>query len=807
MRNSFLKKMKPALALGIFLAAITISPAAASPRLHESFDFDWSFHLGDEANAEQPGFAVQSWRKLDVPHDFSREGDFSSNNFSCSGFLPGGIGWYRKTFIAPAVWDGKLVSIQFDGVSMKSKVWINGQFLGERPYAYSTFAYDLTPYLKNGGTNVIAVRIDHTGFDDARWYTGSGIYRHVWITATERIHVARHGIYVTTPEVSAKSARVEIQTRVENQTARDAEVELVTDLLNANGKRVQSVSSKEIIPAKGEKVFAQNVEVTSPKLWSPDSPTLYTAVSKVLMGKKTADNLETRFGIRSIRFDAQQGFFLNGQSTKFKGVCLHHDAGALGAAVPDRVLERRLRLLKDAGCNAIRTSHNPPAPELLEMCDRLGFLVMDEAFDEWTANKKKWRVGWNAGEPGVKHGYGEFFDQWAETDLREMILRDRNHPSIVLWSIGNEIDYANDPFSYPTDGNSYDTNRPSAEILAQTAPRLIKVVRENDPSRPVTAALANIPASNATGLADLLDVVGYNYQLPLLEKDIAAFPNRKFVGSEDGFELGYHNLITSNPRLTGQFLWTGFDYLGEAQSWPMRGSDFGMFDTCGFIKPRGALRESLWSEKPMVYACVRAARSGGRGRFGPIVSHWNWAGDNRPELPVEVYSNCKSVELFLNGKSLGQKSMADSANRTLRWNVPFQPGELKAVGTLDEKTAVFRLITAGKPARIELLSDKKQLASDGHDVANIELRLVDANGVLVPDGSALCAVQVQGAGRLLAVDNGRQNDISPLTNHERELNRGRALAVVQSLPKQSGSMEMIVTAPGLPEARIKLRTN
>jgi beta-galactosidase len=806
-KYNLLQRIKPALTLGLLLGAITISYAATSPRLHQTFDFDWSFHLGDEPDAAQPEFADQSWRRLDVPHDFSAEGNFSPTNFSCTGFLPGGIAWYRKTFVAPADWKGKLVSVQFDGVSMNSKVWINGQFLGERPYAYSTFAYDLTPYLKFGGTNIIAVRVDHSAVDDSRWYTGSGIYRHVWLMAAEKIHVARHGVYVTAPEVSAKTARVEIQTRVQNQTDADAEVELVTDLLGPNDRRIRSITSKEIIPAKGEKVFTQSAEVASPKLWSPESPMLYTAASKVFIGKHATDNLQTSFGIRSIRFDARQGFFLNGQPMKFKGVCLHHDAGALGAAVPDKVLERRLRLLKATGCNAIRTSHNPPAPEMLDMCDRLGFLVMDEAFDEWTGTKHKWLQGWNAGTPSVAHGYPEFFEQWAEADLSEMILRDRNHPSIVLWSIGNEIDYPNDPFSHSTDGDAYNPKNPSAEILAKIAPRLIKVVRANDPSRPVTAALANIRASNATGLADLLDVVGYNYQLPLLATDLAAFPNRKFVGSEDGFELGYHTLITNNPRLTGQFLWTGFDYLGEARSWPIHGSAAGMFDTCGFEKPRGAQRESLWSDKPMVYACVRSGGGGGRARFGQVESHWNWAGDPRAELPVEVYSNCKSVELFLNGKSLGQKSLADSTDRILRWRVPFQPGELKAVGKLDGKIVSQSLITAGEPARIQLLPDKKKLAADGHDAANVELRLVDAKGVLVPNGSALCSVQVRGAGRLLAVDNGNLGDTTPLSSHERNLNHSRALAIVQSLPNQSGPAEIIVTTPGLPEVRLKLQTN
>jgi len=775
----------------------------AFPRLRQAFDFDWRFHLGDAPEASAPDYSDASWRQLDVPHDFSVEGEFARTNASGTAFLPGGIAWYRKSFNVPADWKNKQVEIAFDGVSMDSEVWINGHYLGKRPYAYSSFAYELTPYLEIGGANVIAIRVDHSEIADSRYYIGSGIYRHVWLEVTAPVHVARHGVYVTTPQVSSESATVEIQTRVQNQTAEASDIELVTRLMAPDGRVVREVSSKARVAGKSDVSVTQRAELTSPKLWSPDSPVLYRATSTLRVASKTVDSLETTFGVRSIRFDAQTGFFLNGQPMKFKGICMHHDAGALGAAVPDAVLERRLRLAKEIGCNAFRTSHNPMAPEFYDLCDRLGLMVMDEAFDEWTGAKNKWIEGRNNGTAS-HHGYAEFFNEWADADLREMVLRDRNHPSIMLWSIGNEVDFQNDPFSYPTDGRNYDTNKPSAEILARTAPRLIRIVHECDASRPVTAALANIPASNATGFADLFDVVGYNYQVEHYTNDFARYPDRKIVGSENGFGLEYYE-ITKNPRVTGQFLWVGFDFLGESDRWGLRGSAAGLFDTCGFLKPRAFIRAALWSEQPVVYPGVRSQSGGRGGRFGgPIESHWNWQNDSRAELPVEVFSNCKTVELFLNGRSLGSKTATESADGIFRWNVPFESGELKAVGARDGQTVQSRLVTAGPPERIELVPDKTELAADGHDVSQIEMRLVDEHGVMVPSGNVLCSVRVNGAGRLLALDNGDQRDMTPLQQPSRKLNQGRAFMVVESL-RQPGPVSVIVSAEGFPEAQLSLR--
>ena len=799
--------MKLPIILTLLLLLGKATWAANQPRLVKLFDFDWRFHPGDAARAEANEFADDDWRLLNVPHDFSREGDFSPTNASCTGYLPGGIGWYRKSFVAPAAWTNKLVHIQFDGVSMRSQVWINGHSLGGWPYAYSTFDLDLTPYLIFGGTNVIAVRVDRSVVTDSRWYPGTGIERHVWLTVTEKIHVAQNGIYITTPDVAADKARVVVQTLVQNEIFTDANVELQTEIFGPNGKRVLVLNGIAPISANGENNFTQAAEVPVPRLWSPDSPSLYTARTSVRVGGKVADRMETSFGIRSAVFDAQRGFLLNGEQVKIKGVCLHDDAGALGCAVPDKTVERRLMLLKAMGCNAIRCSHNPKAPEFYDMCDRLGLLVMDEAFDEWAGAKKKWIQGWNSGNPSHHGEYSEFFNEWSDRDLREMVLRDRNHPSVILWSIGNEIDYPGDPYGYPTD-QDYNTNEPSAKILAQIAPRLARDVHECDPTRPVTAALANIPASDATGLADELDVVGYNYQIDQYARDMARYPDRKFYGSETVMDLSYAELCATNPRVAGQFLWTGFDYLGEAGRWPNHGSMSGLFDTCGFEKPIGYLRESLWSEKPMVYlAVVGPPRRGSYGRgFGGLKSEWNWADDSRRELPVVAFSNCKSVELFLNGRSLGKKSPVDSPSRTCRWFIAFQPGELKAVGTTDDgKTVEYSLMTAGKAARLELIPDRRRLDPDGEDAASVEIRLVDDKGVLVPNDDVVCSLKVSGAGQLLAVDNGNESDPSSLSSSSRALNNGRALATVQSLRK-SGSIVLTASAPGLPDAKLKLRS-
>jgi len=791
---------------------ISFSCAAQTPS-QLNFDFDWRFHLGDVPEASGAGFDDRAWRTVNLPHDFSIEGDFNSNNASSTAFLPGGVAWYCKAFTLPKDWRGLKVAVEFDGVSRSSQIWLNGHLLGEHGYAYTPFNFDLTPYLESSGSNTLAVRVDRTRTDDSRWYPGSGIIRHVWLESYIPLHIARHGVSVTTPQVSTEKAEIRVQTQIRNESNEAMEGLLATEIVAPNGRVVLTLPKmSKTISAGGEAIFDQIASLPKPDLWSLTHPSLYRARTVFSRAKhKRTEWVDTTFGLRSIKFDAATGFSLNGEPLKLHGVCLHQDAGGLGgAAMLDNVLERRLRILKDMGVNAIRGSHNPAPSCFYDLCDHLGLLVIDEAFDEWNGAKRKWVAGWNVGTPSNGKGYSEYFDKFAESDVTEMVLRSRNHPSIIMWSIGNEIDYPNDPYSYPTDAKDYDPKRPSAEILAQSGKKLARVVHELDPTRPVTAGLANLKTSNATGLADALDVVGYNYQFEQYAPDMAKYPDRKFVGSENGYGPNYYDLTQQNPRVAGQFLWVGIDYLGEAKRWPLRGWDDGLLDTCGFLKPRAAYRQALWSEKPMVYLCVRHAGAGRstrswQGEFGwaPVEAHWNWQGDTRTNLPVVVYSNCREVELFLNGRSLGSRTADEEC--TFHWETPFEPGELKAVGkTATGQTAQDSLMTAGDPMRLELVADQTTLHATGEDSAHVEIRALDAKGVLVPAASLMCTVSVSGAGTLAGLDNGDQSDMTRLTDPSRKLHHGRALALVRSARKP-GRITVTISSPTLPEAQLTLR--
>ena len=566
-----------------------------------------------------PSFDDASWREVQLPHDWSVEGPFSQELGSGNGYAPGGIGWYRKEFKVDPAHKDKAIAIEFDGVYDHSEVWINGHLLGYRPYGYSSFQYDLTPHIQFGDeTNVLAVRVDHTRFSDSRWYTGSGIYRHVRLYIRDKLHIGHWGVYVTTPAISAESGRVQIETTLENTADQKRDFALHSDIVTAQGNVVASLVTSGAVASRTQATLVQSLTIKNPQLWCVDVPTLYKIQSRVLAGETVLDSQDTPFGFRTLRFDPNKGFFLNDQSMKLKGVCLHHDAGSLGAAVPDKVLEHRLQLMKALGANAIRTSHNPPAPELLDMCDRIGLLVQDEAFDEFTPPKNKWVEGWNAGLPS-RFGHGEFFEQWSVIDMRDMVRRDRNHPCIIMWSIGNEIDYPNDPFSHPALGDRYRPQHPPAEHLVKYAKPLVDVVKQWDTTRPTTAALASITMSNAVELPQLLDVVGYNYQERAYAEDHKTYPNRFIYGSENGDSYEAWAAVRDNQYISGQFLWTGIDYLGEAGRWPNRANGAGLADMCGFLKPIGWFRKSLWLDEPVVYICCAPAATNRRSRrAGPL---------------------------------------------------------------------------------------------------------------------------------------------------------------------------------------------
>ena len=801
-----------AAALGALLL-VGRSGLAQAPRERQLFDNGWRFHLGDVAQAQAPSFVDAGWREVDLPHDWSIEGPYSPKNASGTAFLPGGIGWYRKTFRLPAAMRGRKVSIRFDGVYRDSTVWINGIRLGSRPYGYSTFEYDLTPHLRFGEpSNLLAVRVDRSVVADSRWYPGSGIYRHVWLNVAGPVHIAPWGTYVTTPVAREEEALASVETRVMNESPGEVRASVVTSILNERSGEVASASAEEPIAPGKDRTFAQQVAIPRPSLWSPEQPHLYTVVSRVYLGGKLADELRTPFGIRSFYFSPDHGLFVNGQAVKMRGVCIHHDLGALGAAFFEEALERRLKRLKEIGVNAIRCSHNPMAPEFYDLCDRLGFLVMDEAFDEWIGGKRKWAEGWNNGAV-ARRGYHEAFEQWGVRDAQDMVLRDRNHPSIVMWSIGNEIDYPTDPFVHPR-GRRDDSIPPDAGTTPQTlsanlmppiARQLIAAVKRFDTTRPVTMALADIDASNATGVANMLDVVGYNYLERDYERDHKAYPTRVIYGSENGGSPDAWRAVALNDYVGGQFLWTGVDYLGEADRYPNHGSSAGLLDIQGFRKRNSYLRQALWSDKPMVYAAAWGAgadesrmaewpRNLGRT---PAVERWGWTNDPRRNIPVEIYTNCDSVELVLNGRSLGEKQIVDRLLPALVWAVPNEAGAVEIVGKrAGAAAASFQLKTVGQPERIELSPDLMTLKNEGRQVSTIEVQVVDRNGSPVPDAAQTVAFEVAGAGRLVAVGNADLSDGTPPTASQVKLYQGRAVAVVRS-GAGSGKIAVRATAPGL----------
>ena len=774
-------------------ASLPAWPAEA-PRARVNFDSGWKFLKSDAAGAERSDFDDRTWHPVNLPHDWSIEGPYSAANASGTGYLPGGIGWYRKTFPLPASERGHRISLEFDGVYRDSDVWINGQHLGHRPYGYSSFAYDLTPYLVFGDkANVVSVRVDHSKFADSRWYTGSGIYRHVWLVSTRPVHVAHWGTYVSTPAVTPSESLVTIETNAVNDSPKEALVRLVTSVEDSAGKEVASTASEKRIASGAAASFVQQPAVPNPAPWTLEHPVLYRVVSRVYADGQLSDEYRTPFGIRTLRFDANLGFFLNGKPERFKGVCLHHDLGALGAAFSEGALERRLKTLKAVGVNAIRCSHNPMAPELYDLCDRLGLLVMDEAFDEWIEGKHKWIQGWNAGKPGTD-GYHEVFEEWSKRDIQDMVLRDRNHPSIVLWSIGNEIDYPGDPFGHPRGRGGIKPGMPDAGLLPPVARQLIGAIKALDGTRPVTQALADIQASNATGLANLLDVVGYNYLEQNYATDHQTYPQRIILGSENAHSLPAWRAVAENPFVLGQFLWTGVDYLGESRLYPARGSTSGLLDFCGFRKPLSYLREALWSDRPMVYL---AAHEGGAARPGRLVEHWNWAQDARQAIPVEVYTNCERADLLLNGKSLGVKAIADRTNPVLRWDVPNEPGVLQAVAYRGGMEAArFELSTAGAPDHLDIRAGETALPADGASLSHLEIRFVDAAGRRVATAAGTIAVEVTGMGELVAMDSANPTDITPVAAGQRAPFDGRVLAIVRS-GRKAGSLLVRATAGSL----------
>jgi beta-galactosidase len=787
-----------------------------------SFDAAWRFTKGDPAGAEKPGFDDVGWRALDLPHDWAIEGPFDPKISPHQGSLPFfGVAWYRKRFAVPESARGRYFAIEIDGAMANARVFLNGHELGGRPYGYIGFALDLTPHLVLGGENVLAVRLAPEP-ESSRWYPGAGLYRHVWIDATGPVHVDHWGTFVTTPAVDDAGATVAVRTELRNREARPAAVVLDTVILNAAGREVARATAQPTVPADGVAAALARITLPKPVRWDLERPHLYTAVSTVRRGDAVLDRYTTPFGVRTIEWGAGRGFLLNGRRVPIRGVCNHHDLGALGAAVSARAIERQLEILRRMGTNAIRTSHNPPAPELLDAADRMGFLVMDEAFDMWGMKK-------------VENGHGKYFAEWSERDLRDMIRRDRNHPSVVMWSIGNEI------------------LEQAREDGWKEARRLAGICREEDPTRPVTAGF-NQP-ENAIGnrLADEVDIPGFNYGVRQYGKILAEHPGWTILGAETAScvsSRGVYHLpiekyekhpslqVTSydvvsppwaycpdvefagleqNPDVLGEFVWTGFDYLGEPtpyfawneprdeNDWPARSSYFGVVDLAGFPKDRFYLYQSQWTD-------------GARAPMVHVLPHWSWAGREGQAIPVMAYTNAEEVELFLDGRSLGRKrkgaesfeipvgtKIADDRRFATRyrlvWHVPFAPGTLKAVAYVAGRpVATDEVRTAGAPAKLVLQPDRSRIRADGDDLSFVTVRVEDAAGNLVPGADNLVRFSVEGAGRIAAVDNGNAASLEPFQADRRRAFESLALVVVRSRRGERGAIRLTAASDGLAPA-------
>jgi len=773
----------------VVFALTTISLNAQNINREEiNFNFGWKFIKGDFPDAQTPEFDDSGWRTLDIPHDWSIEGPFSPKWASCTGYLPGGIGWYRKTFDIPRSWKKGNVFVMFEGIYNNSEIWINGNYLGKRPNGYISFQYNITPFLKYGKTNIISVKVDHSKYADSRWYTGSGIYRNVKLIFTPEIHIGLWGVNYTTRVIDNDEAEIDLQVRVINEKDKKGEIELTTVLYDGN-EIITEVSSPVILLPTSETITVQKLVVQRPILWSIDNPHLYTLVTTV-KGRRFSDKIVTKAGIRYFNFDPDKGFSINGINMKLKGVCLHHDAGALGSAVPKSEIERRLLLLKEMGSNAIRTSHNPYSPDFLNICDSIGFLVIDEAFDEWELPKKKWIEGWNKGVPG-KDGYAEYFKEWAIKDLTDFVLRDRNHPSVIMWSIGNEIDYPNDPYTHPilnTEANpqtwaKFDERLPRAERLGEIASELASTIKKFDKTRPVTAGLASALISNEVGYTDALDVVGYNYQEFRYESDHKKYPARPLYGSENGMSLEAWKAVEQNDYVAGQFLWTGIEYLGEAGQYPSRHSTSGLIDLAGNKKPEFFFRQSLWSNKPMVWlgttdrnTYTEPENLWAHKRVEPL---WNYK--EGQIISVNAFTNCEEVELYLNDKSLGVKKLADFTNRTISWDVPFEPGELKAVAKNKGLiTSTCTLYTYGKPEKIKALCDAMTIKANRTDISRIYITITDNKGNPVYDASNKITCEITGPLKLLGMEDANPRNTEDYKDNMQNAFHGKLLIYLQS---------------------------
>lgn len=768
------------------------SPSHLPARSVSVLHADWRFHLGDIPEAANAVFDDADWRSLAVPHDWSIEGPFAENHATggAGGFLPSGIGWYRKSFSLPSTAADHRVFVEFDGVMENSDVWINGVHLGHRPNGYVSFRYELTPHLRLGkaAENVLSVRTDTSGQPASRWYTGAGIYRPVRLILTDPLHFEAWATFVSTPTITRDSAVVRIQSRAVNQSPTSQIAALQVTVFDSTGRSVAAAESPaQTISPDQSSAFEIQVSLARPLLWDLNTPHLYRAVVRLRSRDIFLDEETVSLGIREARFEAATGFWLNGKNLKLKGACVHHDGGAFGAAVPRSIWESRLNALKRLGVNAIRTAHNPPSPEFLDLCDHLGLLVMDELFDMWTVAKNP-------------HDYHRHFREWSQRDLRDTVRRDRNHPSVILYSAGNEI---------------HDT--PQEKLAYEILRELVAVFHSEDPTRPVTQALfrPNVSHDYDNGLADLLDVVGTNYRDLELLAAHQAKPSRKILGTEQSHERRVWLRCRDNPHHAGQFLWCGIDYLGESRAWPNVAAASGLLDKAGAIKTMAYERAALWCAEPI----VRLVRRTGHWEFAPtdpgftpldrkqvLFADWTPVDTSVHEEHVEVYSNCEEVELLLNGHSLGsQPRFADESPRI--WQVRWAAGTLLAVGrNRGTRVASDELKTAGAATQIRLSAERIELTLDWNDVVAVTAIVSDAAGVRVPNSTVNISFGLHGDGALVAVDSEDISDHAPFQSKQRTSYQGRCVAFIRAT-KSSGTICVTASSAGLADGKLALNVS
>lgn len=788
------------------MALCTVAPATAQVSFGDAGKFNdgWLFLLKDDSAAVQTSYDDSKWRKLDLPHDWSVEGQLSPSLASCTGYLPGGIGWYRKHF---SITDKAARHyIYFEGVYNRSEVYLNGHLLGKRPNGYISFLYDLTPYLKEGD-NVLSVRVDHSRYADSRWYTGSGIYRDVWLVSAPEIHIAQWGIGWKATSLTDKQASVAVDMEVQKHISTTDKLELQATLYDADGKQVAQRRTRVADGSEGISKETLTLKISRPHRWNLDAPYLYTLTTDLLSNGQRIDGSTTNVGLRTLEFDANKGFALNGNWMKVKGVCIHHDAGVLGSVVPPEVWKRRLINLKEIGVNAIRMSHNPQAPIVYDLCDQLGLLVMDEASDEWEFPKRKWIQGWNKGEPGFDGTY-DFFEEWIEQDVTDMVRRDRNHPSIFLWSIGNEVDYPNDPYSHPIlDGASinqpmfggYKPDAPDAMRIGVIANRLAARVRAVDTSRPVTGALAGVIMSNQTAYPDAIDVVGYNYTENRYDEDHATYPNRVIYGSENGSGIDAWYAVKNKDFIFGQFIWTGTDYLGESGAWPSRGLNTGLLNFGSFAKPRGHFRASLWSEKPVTYIGTYPKN---RHLSADAPDIWNY--DPGQEIRVVCYTNAPQARLLLDGKVVGEMKPYDEKTGIIHWDIPYQAGELRAEGCDKDGKVLsdYSIKSSGRPYALRVSADRTTLTAD-RATAHLFIEVIDEDGTIVKLGDNDITCNIEGPARLLGLEASSNTDMSDYTDNRHRAFQGRLLAYIQTTGEK-GQVRIKLTSPLLKGAEMVL---